>query len=298
LWHYDGYCNYPHGWIGAAFYLFRLLRFNMRRIAVICGNGDLAKECISSCAARGELSCVVAIKGDCLLENFPCPFIFTHLGCMGAALDFIKIHNSTHVMLIGGIKRPSVSDLKLDSIGRRWLIKLGVLVFAGDNELLKGIASLLEKENLQIIAASEVLEDVGCSIKTKLAPDSLAISDIKKGAAIAAALGDLDIGQSVIVQQGVVLGVEAKEGTDALLDRCADLRLAGLGGVLIKLAKPNQDQRLDMPAIGAETVKRAAGAGLRGIAIESSTTLIADRKEVLSTADELGLFIVEAKGCC
>ncbi|MDR1031876.1 MAG: UDP-2,3-diacylglucosamine diphosphatase LpxI [Holosporales bacterium] len=270
----------------------------MRRIAVICGNGDLAKECIDSCSARGELSCVVAIKGDCLMENFPCPFICTHLGYMGTALDFIKMHNSTHVMLIGGIKRPSVSELKLDSIGRRWLIKLGTLVFAGDNELLKGIASLLEKENLQVIAASEVLGNAGPSIKTKLAPDSLAISDIKKGVTVAEALGSLDIGQSIVVQQGIVLGVEAKEGTDALLDRCAGLRLAGPGGVLVKLVKPNQDQRLDMPAIGTETVKRAASAGLRGIAIESSTTLIADKKEMLNTADELGLFIVEAKGYC
>ncbi|MDR1475383.1 MAG: UDP-2,3-diacylglucosamine diphosphatase LpxI [Holosporales bacterium] len=271
-----------------------------RRIAVICGNGDLAKKCVNTCFAKGELSCVVAIEGACSTEKFPCPSLVASLGRVGVALDFIKMHNSTHVVLVGGIKRPSIGELKLDSVGRRWLMKLGSLVFSGDNELLKGMSSLLEKEKLKVIGVSDILiETVAAGdVRTKLKPDSLAVFDIKRGIAVAKALGGVDVGQSVIIQQGVVLGVEAKEGTDALIDRCASLRLDGVGGVLVKLIKPNQDKRLDMPAIGVETVKRTASAGLRGIAIESKSTLVSGKKEVINAADKLGLFIADTKGCC
>jgi DUF1009 family protein len=101
----------------------------------------------------------------------------------------------------------------------------------------------------------------------------------------------LDIGQAVIVQQGMVLGVEAIEGTDALIRRCADLRRPGPGGVLVKAKKPEQERRADLPTIGPHTVEAANAAGLRGIAVEAYATLVVERAELTALADRLGLFV-------
>ncbi|HYP35722.1 MAG TPA: LpxI family protein, partial [Stellaceae bacterium] len=102
----------------------------------------------------------------------------------------------------------------------------------------------------------------------------------------------LDIGQAVVVQQGLVLGVEAVEGTDELLRRCAALRREGPGGVLVKVEKPGQERRADRPTIGHRTVVLAAETGLLGIAIEAEATIVLDRDEVIRTADRAGLFVV------
>jgi DUF1009 family protein len=117
------------------------------------------------------------------------------------------------------------------------------------------------------------------------------MTDIAHGARIAWALGALDIGQAVVVQQGLVLGVEAIEGTDALLRRCAGLRREGPGGVLVKVEKPGQEQRADRPTIGPLTVALAAETGLRGIAVEAGATIVVDRDETVAAADRAGLFV-------
>ncbi|HET6520294.1 MAG TPA: LpxI family protein, partial [Geminicoccaceae bacterium] len=120
----------------------------------------------------------------------------------------------------------------------------------------------------------------------------LAGQDIALGVEVARRLGELDVGQAVVVQQAHVLGVEAAEGTDALLRRCAELRRDGPGGVLVKVKKPQQERRADLPTIGPETVRGAAAAGLRGIAVETGHTLVADRRRTIEAADAAGLFIV------
>ena len=123
-------------------------------------------------------------------------------------------------------------------------------------------------------------------------PDGAARADIWRGVAVCRALGAADVGQAAVVQQGLVLGVEAIEGTDALLARCGKLRRQGRGGVLVKLAKPGQDRRLDLPAVGPETVRNAAAAGLAGIAFEAAATVLLDRERTVAEADAAGLFLL------
>lgn len=106
------------------------------------------------------------------------------------------------------------------------------------------------------------------------------------------ALGEADVGQAVIVQQGIVLGLEAVEGTDALLRRCAALKRDGPGGVLVKLGKAAQETRVDLPTVGPGTIAAAAQAGLRGIAIEAGVTIVLDPSELTRAADRAGLFVV------
>ena len=164
----------------------------------------------------------------------------------------------------------------------------------GDDGLLSALVAELEREGFRVLGPEDLL-CAGLAPEGplgRLLPDAQARADIARGTEIARALGELDIGQAVVVQQGLVLGVEAIEGTDQLLRRCADLRREGPGGVLVKLEKPTQERRVDRPTIGPQTVTLAAAAGLRGIAVEAEATIVVDRDQVAAAADRAGLFVV------
>jgi DUF1009 family protein len=145
-----------------------------------------------------------------------------------------------------------------------------------------------------VLGAHEVLGGlVGrAGLMTNAAPDDQARSDIARGIAVCRALGAADVGQGCVVQAGIVLAVEAVEGTDAMLSRCGSLAWPGPGGVLVKLVKPGQDRRADLPTIGEQTVRGAIAAGLRGLAFEGGGTIIMDRKAMVTAADEAGFFIL------
>jgi hypothetical protein len=160
--------------------------------------------------------------------------------------------------------------------------------------LLSAVVAELEREGFRVVGPDQVLA-AGLAPDGafgRVLPDEQARADIAQGERIARALGALDIGQAVVVQQGLVLGVEAIEGTDALLRRCAGLRREGLGGVLVKVEKPGQEPRADRPTIGPQTVALAAAAGLRGIAVEAGATIVVDHDEVVAAADRAGIFVV------
>ena len=197
-------------------------------------------------------------------------------------------------MLIGGIRRPSLLDLRPDAEGARILARIGRAAFAGDDGLLAAVIRVLGEEGFCVIGAQDVLDAaLGPSgVLTRVAPDARAMSDIQRGVAVARALGAVDVGQGCIVQQGLVLAVEAVEGTDAMLARAASLRRDGPGGVLVKLVKPGQDRRADLPTVGTETIRGAAAAGLRGVAFEAGGTILADVEATVAAADAAGLFLL------
>ncbi len=163
----------------------------------------------------------------------------------------------------------------------------------GDDSLLKAVIAELESEGFRVVGMHAILGDVLAEegVWGRRAADAAAQSDIDHGLKVARGLGVLDIGQSVVIQQGIVLGVEAVEGTDALLRRCGELRRQGPGGVLVKIAKPGQERRVDLPTIGVRTVEAAAAAGLSGIAVESGSTIVVDRPGIIKAADAAGLFL-------
>jgi hypothetical protein len=157
------------------------------------------------------------------------------------------------------------------------------------------VARVLEEEGFEVVSPQSVLAGLlpESGLLTRGAPpDQAARADIRRGVAVCRALGAVDVGQAVVVQQGLVLGVEAIEGTDALLARCGGLRRQGRGGVLVKLSKPNQDRRLDLPAMGPDTVRHAAAAGLAGIAFEAGSTVLLDRERTVAAANAAGLFLL------
>jgi UDP-2,3-diacylglucosamine hydrolase len=216
-------------------------------------------------------------------------------GAAGRILKQLRGAKVRQIVLTGHARRPSVTALRPDAYGLRVIARIGAAFFLGDDGLLRAVARVLEEEGFEVVSPQSVL--AGLLPESGLlgrapAPDKTARADIRRGIDVCRALGAVDVGQAVVVQQGLVLGVEAIEGTDALLARCSGLRREGGGGVLVKLAKPGQDRRLDLPAVGPETVRNAAAAGLAGIAFGAGATVLLDRERTVAAADAAGLFLL------
>lgn len=272
--------------------MINLIQKNSKKqiISIIAGGGDLPFKIIEKLNSLNIEYNVVSLFGFGP-ENYP----QFKIGEIGKILAFIKSKMTTDVVFCGNVKRPSLFSLKLDSIGKKWLKVLGVKAFLGDNALLKGIKELLQKEGLNILSPQNILETLLTpkGILTKISPSDSDLKDIARGMFVLNTMSKADVGQSVIVQEGIVLGIEAAEGTQCLIERCADLKLTEeKGGVLVKTSKINQEQSIDLPTIGKNTVLQAEHSKLAGIAIGALKSQVIDFNETINLANEKGIFII------
>lgn len=238
---------------------------------------------------------MLALEGEAAPEMVAgLPHAWCRIGAAAKGLKLLRDHGVRELVIAGGVRRPSLGAIRPDWRATKFFAKVGYRLL-GDDGLLSAIARELEIEGFHLVGAHELLDERASAPEGslgRLKPSTDAMADIDRGVEIARALGALDVGQAVVVQQGLVLGVEAIEGTDALLRRCAGLRREGPGGVLVKIEKPGQETRIDRPTVGPQTVRLAAEAGLVGIAIEAGSTLVIDRDRVISEADAAGLFVI------
>jgi UDP-2,3-diacylglucosamine hydrolase len=264
------------------------------KLGIVAGGGGLPRRVVDACLASGREIFVLALEGaaePATVEGVA--HAWCRLGAAARGLALLRENNVTELVLAGGVRRPSLAALRPDWRAAKLFARIGYRAL-GDDGLLSAIVAEFEREGFRVIGADQLLA-AGLApegVLGSLRPDMQALADIEHGQRIARALGALDIGQAVVVQQGLVLGVEAIEGTDMLLRRCAELRREGPGGVLVKVEKPGQEQRADRPTIGPRTVSLAAEAGLRGIAVEAGATILVDRDEAVGAADRAGLFVV------
>jgi len=174
------------------------------------------------------------------------------------------------------------------------LARAGASSVMGDDGLLKAVIAQIEEFGFNVIGPDIFLKE-GPDKKGVLGrcvPDAPARTYIERGIRILNTLGPVDVGQAVIVQDNIVIAVEAVEGTDAMIERSWDLRRDGPGGVLIKLPKPGQEKRADLPTVGPQTIEAMQAAGLRGVAFDAFDTLFIDRDATIALADQYGLFIL------
>jgi len=264
-------------------------------LGIVAGNGALPRRLIENCRAAGRPVFVLALEGEADQATVAgVPHAWCRLGAAAAGLDLLHANAVTDLVLAGGVRRPSLSALRPDWRAAKFFARIGYRAL-GDDGLLSAVVKELEREGFRVIGAEALLASDDLLPEGPLGrsePNTQVRADIEHGLRLARAIGALDIGQAVVVQQGLVLGVEAAEGTDGLLRRCAGLRREGPGGVLVKAAKPGQEHRVDRPTIGPQTVILAAAAGLQGIAGEAGMTIVVDRAEVVRAADLAGLFVV------
>jgi DUF1009 family protein len=269
-------------------------------LGIIAGSGRLPLAVAEAARENGRSVFVLALEGMANPDEVsPFPHGWASLGEIGKAIKLLKQAGCSELTMAGKVPRPEFTKLKLDARGALALPRVIAAAMKGDDALHRTMMLIFEKEGMRVIGPAEAARDLLAPLGPigRLEPTQDDDADILQGIRVALGLGALDVGQAAVVCQGLVLAVEAAEGTDAMLSRVASLPEALRGtaenrrGVLVKAAKPHQERRIDLPAIGVHTVELAAQAGLSGIAVEGGGALIVNRASVADTADRLGVFI-------
>lgn len=271
------------------------------RIAVIAGSGRLPAAVLATLSLQGQAPLGVLIEGEAdhaaavagvESERF-------RLEDAGLLVGLLKRHGVDKVVLAGGVsRRPALKSFRWNFGLLRMLPRTVVALASGDDALLKAVIAHLADNGIDTVGAHEVVPDLLApeGALTSKQPSERDRRDMAAGIAAARAIGALDIGQAAVAIGGRVVALEGVEGTDGLLERVRDLRgngriAAQSGGVLVKCAKPGQELRADLPAIGPATVEAVEAAGLCGIAVEAGRTFVLDHDETVRLSDAAGLFV-------
>ncbi|MGD9982361.1 MAG: LpxI family protein [Hyphomonadaceae bacterium] len=270
-----------------------------RKLGVIAGGGELPVVLAEHLAATQRPYFIARITpvADAALEHHP--GVSLGLGAMGGRLDALRAAGCDAVVLIGQVARPDLKTLDLDDVARAMLPALVAAMPQGDDALLRVLLNEHERAGFRVLGVEQVMSDLLAPAGAwgAIAPNAAQMKDIAKAARVAAASGAFDIGQAVVVCDGLVLAVEAQEGTDAMLRRVAELPLTLRGasqarrGVLLKRPKPIQERRIDLPTIGVRTIDGASAAGLAGVAVEADGALAVRRADLVAAANRAGLFV-------
>ncbi|MDF0602265.1 UDP-2,3-diacylglucosamine diphosphatase LpxI [Psychromarinibacter sp. C21-152] len=264
----------------------------MARLAVIAGGGALPARIA---AAHPD---ALFVTFDPQAGNLPDGAEVLHASFerAGALFAGLKAAGVTEVVFAGGLTRPKLNPLRFDAKTMALAPAVMAALKAGDDGLLRTVVGAFETEGFAVRGAADLVPDLTAPAGRLAgrAPAKADLADIDRAVTILTTLGPLDIGQGAVVVQGLVMGIETVQGTDAMLDFVAGTRARFRrdGGVLVKAPKPGQDLRVDMPALGPQTVTAAAEAGLNGIAFAAGRVLLLDRDEMIVRAQAAGLFLL------
>lgn len=269
-------------------------------VGLIAGQGQLPLDIIDSLRRQSRDVFVIRISGITDGISNDQPGVTLSIGQIGHGIEALKVAKCEDIVFAGYIKRPEMKNLVMDPVGMEWLPKILAAAPLGDDAVLAVFLSAFEEAGFNVLGAEQAYADLLCStgLQTKAGPDELARRDLKRAYHVAGVIGEEDIGQASVVCDGLVLALEAQEGTDLMLERVAAMNPYLRGspdsrrGVLVKRTKPNQERRLDIPTIGPVTINAAGKAGLAGIGLEAGGALIIERSETIRLADEAGLFII------
>jgi len=265
-------------------------------LAIFAGRGQLPKMLIENCQKNGRKFSVFLLEG----ENYEIDYsAFNPLklsyGEVEKFLATVRENNIKELVFIGGVTKPNFSSLKVDKKGAILLAKILASKILGDDAVLRAVIKFFEKEGLKIIPINQLLTDLAPKKSTlsKVQPSKEELADIEISVKAIRAMSNFDIGQSVVVAQKQIIAVEALEGTDKMILRCADLKAEYVkDAILVKLKKSNQSSKADLPTIGVSTINNCNVSGIKGIAIQAGSTLILEKEKVVALVDELGMFLI------
>lgn len=261
----------------------------MEQIGVIAGNGQFPLIFARAARQLGYRLVTVAHRGETQPE-LACEvdeIVWLQVGELGRMIEVFHRAGVTHAVFVGGIRKQALLDHFVPD--ERGLAFLSRLPHFGDDALLRGLAQELETEGIRILPSTMFLDSLltppGPLTPGELAPQQW--EDVRFGLRVAKAIGEWDIGQTVVVQNRIVLAVEAIEGTDATIERAGRR-----GAVVVKVSKPQQDLRFDVPAVGPRTVAVCARVGVSVLALEARKTLMLEKDALLAAARECGVAVV------
>ncbi len=267
----------------------------MTKLCIIAGGGSLPQQLITHCTNTGREVFVIAIEGnaDKNINLNGIDHIWIKIGQAGSGFAKLKEKKINELVMIGTIKRPTIKDLVPDLKTAKFFAKIA-LKSLGDDGILRALINEFKQDGIRVIGIQDVMPDIliKSGVLGKHKPNKQSLADIKRALEVATQLGKLDVGQAVIVQEGLVLGVEGIEGTGELIKRCAEYKRKGQDGVLLKLRKPQQDLRVDLPTIGPKTIEDAHKYGLKGVCLHAGNGLIVDEKETINLANKYKIFLM------
>jgi DUF1009 family protein len=265
-------------------------------LGLVAGSGRLPFEVADAARERGIPLAIAAIEHNTdpeIESRSSGEFAWLAAGELDKLIAFLKAAGAAEVIFAGAVAKPEMlrdpAALRPDA---RAIALLGKLTDRGDDALLRGVAAELESEGLRVVESTAYLGERIAQVGTLAGPepDDHCRRDLALGLRVALAVGQVDVGQSVVVKQGAVLAVEAIEGTDAALRR--GVALGGPGAVLVKAAKPHQDLRFDVPVVGPATIELAAELEVAAIGLEAGRTLVLERARALQRASDAGISVV------
>jgi hypothetical protein len=266
------------------------------RIGLIAGNGRFPFLALQGARSLGHDVTVVAVKEEAFPEleqaarEAGADLHWVSLGHLGKCIKVLKNAGAAQAVMAGQVKHAKlfsgiVPDLTLLSV----LTKLRA---RNTDALISAVADVLKEEGIELLDSTAFLAPLlaGAGPLTKRTPSAEEADDFTFGYRMADAVAALDIGQTVVVKNRAVVAVEAMEGTDAVIRRAGEI--AGPGARVVKVAKPNQDMRFDVPVVGVATIEAMRGAGATALSIDAARTLVVDGDRVFHAADEAGIAIV------
>lgn len=270
------------------------------RIALIAGGGLFPPALARTARAAGHEVYVAALEGVADPSQFAgCEVQLYRLGQLGRLLDELKRREITDLAMIGGLPRPSFGSLMPEASTLKYLPYFARAFQGGDDHLLSHVVQFFETQGFVVRGPAEIAPGVTAPAGT-LGSRSIPAArreEVLRGFELIAALSPFDVGQALVLADHRIVAIEAAEGTDAMIGRVGDLVARGRlkiergDGILLKAPKAGQDLRVDMPAIGPDTLRAVAAAGLSGIVLSAGKVLVGDSASLGSLADELGLYV-------
>ena len=263
-----------------------------QKIGLIAGNGQFPLLIAQAARSKGWEVCAVGYQGetDPQLADHVTVLEWLYLGQIKKMIKFFRGNGIKDAVMIGGVTKTKMfTNVRPDT---KAISLIAGMRHTHDDAILRAFADLLEKEGIRIHASTFLLPELlaPAGVWTRRKPSRSELEDIRLGWKIAKEIGRLDIGQCVVVAGGTILAVEAIEGTDAAITRGG--ALAKGEAIVVKVCKPNQDTRFDIPAIGQNTMETMHKAEIKSLAVEAGKAVVFDRDTMIQYANQCGMTII------
>lgn len=273
----------------------------VERLGLVAGSGDLPISILKECEKSNIKPFVIVLKDFAKESDYK---EYNHrllkFGDVGKAISFFRKNKVKYIVFAGAVKKPDLKTIWPDLKGFFLLMQLLKCKIFGDDTILQTAIKFLEKEGFEILPVDKIVKDIkishGIAGNIQL-PNEDYMTDIELGVKVLKQIGDLDIGQSIIIQNGIVMGIECIEGTEKLIGRCGQLKYTtGRKPILVKIKKTKQTRKIDLPAIGEDTITQLKQAGFAGVAIDYENGLVINREATINLANKNKIFIYGVKG--
>ncbi|WP_203454727.1 LpxI family protein [Legionella sp. MW5194] len=265
----------------------------LRQLVLVAGEGDLPVEIVNACQKKHIDVLIIRASGEKQFK-LPAAHHVVTLANLGETIQQVKAAGFLNLVFAGKIDH----NLLFENYGamrlQNDLTARGDSASLGDNSYFAGLVRFLEAQGFHVVGVQDILAEAmtPMGILTTAQPTLKCLEDAKLGVSIAKKIGEMDIGQALVIENRYVLGVEAVEGTDNLIKRCREFKSPHKEGVLVKVKKAMQDTRIDLPVIGETTVRHVVEANLAGIALEAGWSILINKEETLKLANQAGIFIM------